>query len=64
MRNLLITLSLMIALGACGGQQKAEEKKPAETPATTEQQPTTDTTQATTDTTKAESHQQAPAGGK
>ncbi|MEO0225090.1 MAG: hypothetical protein ABIL76_08390, partial [candidate division WOR-3 bacterium] len=52
MRNLLLALSIALALGACGGGQKAEEQKPAEQ---TQQQTTTttDTTQkTTTDTTK------------
>jgi uncharacterized protein HemX len=52
MRNLLLALSLALALGACGGGQKAEEKKPAEQ---TQQQTTTEQTQqeaTTTDTTQ------------
>lgn len=50
MRNLAWVLSLVMLLGACGGgQQKAEEQKPAEQPQQT--QPA-EQTQTTTDTTQ------------
>jgi uncharacterized protein HemX len=50
MRNLLLALSLALALGACGGGQKAQEQKPAEqttTEQTQQEATTTDTTQKT-----------------
>lgn len=61
MRNLLLALSIALALGACGGGQKAEEQKPAEQTTTeqTQQQTTTDTTQkTTTDTTQTQTSDQ------